>query len=238
MTRFQLSAGLIAITLGASTAAHAQSLRTWVSGVGDDANPCSRTAPCKSFAGALSKTSAGGEIDALDAGDFGPVSINKAITINGGGGQVASALATGGAGILIQAGANDAVLLRNIDVIGSGLTGDGVQVSTAGSVHLQNLKISGFQGNGINISSSTTIRVFVDEVTSSENGLSGLNASGNGVVANVSINNSHFEHNAGAGVMAAGGSKVVAVNVTSDGNASGFAADKSASDTLKSADPR
>src|SRR6185369_8284679 len=74
--------------LGASAQLHAQSPRTWVSGVGDDANPCSRTAPCKTFPGAISKTAAGGEINCLDPGGFGTVTITKSITIdcsNGGG---------------------------------------------------------------------------------------------------------------------------------------------------------
>src|SRR5882672_11712612 len=62
--------------------AFAQATRTWVSGAGDDVNPCSRTAPCKTFAGAISKTAAGGEIDALDPGGFGAVTITKSITID------------------------------------------------------------------------------------------------------------------------------------------------------------
>src|SRR6202050_4423772 len=78
--------------------AHAQATRTWISGVGDDANPCSRTAPCKTFAGAISKTSTGGEIDALDPGGFGALTITKAIIIDGGGGQIASVLVSGAGG--------------------------------------------------------------------------------------------------------------------------------------------
>ena len=62
---------------------HAQATRTWVSGVGDDVNPCSRTAPCKTFAGAISKTAAGGEISVLDPGGYGAVTIAKSITIGG-----------------------------------------------------------------------------------------------------------------------------------------------------------
>lgn len=85
--------------------ASAQAPRTWVSGVGDDANPCSRTAPCKTFAGAISKTAAGGEIDALDPGGFGALTITKAITIDGGGGQVASVLVSGTNGKVVSAGA-------------------------------------------------------------------------------------------------------------------------------------
>src|SRR6188474_149171 len=86
--------------------AQAQATRTWVSGVGDDANPCSRTAPCKTFAGAISKTAAGGEISVLDPGGFGAVTITKAITINGEG-TLAGILSAGTTGIIVNAGAND-----------------------------------------------------------------------------------------------------------------------------------
>ena len=98
--------GLIVMTLGLfalAAPAHAQASRTWVSGVGDDANPCSRTAPCKTFAGAISKTAVGGEIDAFDPGGFGAVTITKAITLDGGGGQNASILTSSGPGITITA---------------------------------------------------------------------------------------------------------------------------------------
>src|ERR1700738_2056909 len=81
-TRLYLKLSLICASsvLIASTV-HAQATRTWVSGVGDDANPCSRTAPCKTFAGAISKTATGGEINVLDPGGFGTVTITKSISI-------------------------------------------------------------------------------------------------------------------------------------------------------------
>src|SRR5215470_7113923 len=101
MTRITLKL-LMMIALG-TTIVYGQATRTWVSGVGDDGNPCSRFAPCKTFAGALIKTAAGGEIDALDPGGFGAVVITKAITIDGGGGQVASVLVAGTNGIIINA---------------------------------------------------------------------------------------------------------------------------------------
>src|SRR5438270_9847662 len=94
---------------------HAQATRTWVSGVGDDVNPCSRTAPCKTFAGAISKTAAGGEIDALDPAGFGTLTITKSITIDGGAGQVGSVLASGTNGFVVAAGPNDVVTLRNLN---------------------------------------------------------------------------------------------------------------------------
>src|ERR1700729_3254009 len=102
-----------AVALLTASSAFAQATRTRVSGVGDDANPCSRTAPCKTWAGAISKTAAGGEIDALDPGGFGSVTITKSITLDGGGGQVASTLVSGTNGIAVSAASTDIVILRN-----------------------------------------------------------------------------------------------------------------------------
>src|SRR6201994_1245486 len=108
----------------ASAPAHAQASRTWVSGVGDDANPCSRTAPCKTFAGAISKTAAGGEINCLDPGGFGAVTITKSITIDCTA-TLAGILVSGTNGINVSAGTNDVVFLKGLDFegIGTGLVG-------------------------------------------------------------------------------------------------------------------
>src|SRR6516164_10666767 len=110
------SVALLVICL-LSGAADAQATRTWVSGVGDDANPCSRTAPCKTFAGAISKTAPAGEIDTLDPGGFGAVTITKSITIDGTAG-LAGVLVSGTNGIVVNAGSGDVVILRNIDFNG------------------------------------------------------------------------------------------------------------------------
>ncbi len=91
---------------------------TFVSGVGDDSNPCSREAPCRTFAAAISKTKAGGEIDVLDPGGYGPVTITKSITIDGKG--MASILASGTNGISVNAGSTDVVILRNLSITGAG----------------------------------------------------------------------------------------------------------------------
>jgi hypothetical protein len=130
---------------------YGQASRTWVSGVGDDANPCSRTAPCKTFAGAISKTAPGGEIDALDPGGFGALTITKAITIDGGGGQVASVLVSGTNGITVQAGPADVVILRNLRIngIGSGL--NGIQFNSGKDLNVENCYVFGFTQNGLNI---------------------------------------------------------------------------------------
>src|SRR6267378_4028202 len=156
MLPLSISLTLLMICLW-SSAAQAQATRTWVSGVGDDANPCSRTAPCKTFAGAISKTAAGGEIDALDPGGFGAVTITKAITIDGAGTN-ASILASGTTGVIINAGAADVVILRNLSINGAPPTSpglNGIRFIAGGELHLDNVAIFGFgatgafQGNGI-----------------------------------------------------------------------------------------
>ncbi len=122
--------------------AAAQATRTWVSGVGDDVNPCSRTAPCKTFAGAISKTAAFGEINCIDPGGFGAVTITKSITIDCGG-TFGSILASGTNGINVN-GSNIIVAIRNISINGA-LTGlVGINFTTGLSLHVENVNIIGF----------------------------------------------------------------------------------------------
>src|SRR6266700_8319621 len=174
--------------------AQGQATRTWVSGVGDDVNPCSRTAPCKTFAGAISKTAAGGEIDALDPAGYGAVTITKSITIDGGGGQVASVLVSGTNGIVVQANAStDVVNLRNLRINGIGSGINGVQFNSGKALLIQNCEIFGFTGNGINITSAGG-KVFVDGTRSDNNGGSGISVLATATTF-VSINNSQFELN-------------------------------------------
>jgi hypothetical protein len=145
------SLSLLAFVVLGAAMMYGQATRTWVSGVGDDANPCSRTAPCKTFAGAISKTAPGGEIDALDPGGFGALTITKAITLDGGGGQVASVLVSGTNGIVVQAGANDVVIIRNLRIngISSGLSG--IRFLSGKDLNVENCFIFGFTQNGIDI---------------------------------------------------------------------------------------
>ena len=158
------------LALAFSSLASAQATRTWVSGVGDDANPCSRTAPCKTFAGAISKTAAGGEIDNLDAGGFGAVTITKSITIDGSEGGVGSVLVSGTNGINIAAGANDIVTIRNVEFQGINNAGtaqglNGINITSGGTIHLEHLKITGFSQNGVKIAASAAINVSMYDCT-------------------------------------------------------------------------
>jgi hypothetical protein len=150
------------LSSGFATFASAQAFRTWVSGVGDDANPCSLSAPCKTWAGAISKTAPGGEIDALNPGGFGAVTINKSITLDGGGGQSASILVSGTNGIIVAAASTDIVVLRNIQfqgVLGNGSNSNaglnGIRVLSGKSVTVDHCSITGFAQNAIDLESST-----------------------------------------------------------------------------------
>ena len=142
---------LATLLLGLGSSAHAQATRTWVSGVGDDANPCSRTAPCKTFAGAISKTAAGGEIDAMDDAGYGGVTITKSITINGGG-HIAGILVSGAGqnGITINAAATDVVVLRGLTFTGVSGALNAVRYMAARYVVVEDSTIEGY-ANGINM---------------------------------------------------------------------------------------
>lgn len=132
--------------------ANAQATRTWVSGVGDDANPCSRTAPCKTFAGAISKTLTGGIISVLDPGGFGAVTITKPITLTGPPGY-GSIIASGFQGIIINiTSANPGpVVIRNIDITGAGTTlgTNGINFIAGRTLRIQNVNVESFSGNGL-----------------------------------------------------------------------------------------
>lgn len=155
---------LVVFTLVFSSLAQAQATRTWVSGVGDDANPCSRTAPCKTFAGAISKTAAGGEINVLDPGGFGAVTITKAITIDGGTGSGwGSILASLTNGVIVNAGANDVVRLRNLSIQGIGNGINGIRYLAGKALHVENSLIMGFTTNGIEVNKTAAGALFVSD---------------------------------------------------------------------------
>lgn len=149
---------LTAVALGAGSLARAASDRTWVSGVGDDTAPCSRTAPCKTFAGAISKTNTGGEVDCIDTGSYGTVTISKSMTIDGGY-NFASILAPSGSAITIDdAGDNSAIVrLRNLSLQGSGTGVTGIQAISFKKLEVENCRIAQFKGGvgrGISVTNS------------------------------------------------------------------------------------
>ena len=183
---------LIVLTLGISSIANAQATRTWVSGVGDDANPCSRTAPCKTYAGAISKTAAAGEISTLDPGGFGVVTITKAMTINGDG-TLAGILNAGTTGIIVNAGANDVVYIRNVSINGAGSGLNGIRYLAGKALHVENCNIYGIgnntagNGHGILVALTATAGgLFVKDTNIKTCAVDGINvATTTGFVAGV-----------------------------------------------------
>ena len=199
---------ILLASLLASTPARAQATRTWVSGVGDDANPCSRTAPCKTFAGAISKTAAGGEIDALDPGGFGSVTITKSITLDGGGGQVASILSSGTIGVIVNA-AGAVVVLRNLSINGAGVTlgTSGIRFLAGKSLHVEHCTIQNFSQNGIEVALTAAGGALYVRDTSISSSTNGINVKTTTGLVAATVEKSCLDDNA-IGLLAGDNSRV------------------------------
>ena len=214
--RFTLNILAIAVfTLTVASMAQAQATRTWVSGVGDDANPCSRTAPCKTFAGAISKTATNGEIDALDPAGFGAVTITKSITIDGSPTGVAGILNAGTTGIIINMAAGDvrkSATIRGVSIQGAGTGTRGFNILAATRVYIENCFISGQNGSpGDGIVDSRTVAnsiLEVDNTTITNNTGNGINVTAAGTSGvQVHVSNSRLEGNGNTGLVLATGAK-------------------------------
>lgn len=206
--------GLLVLTIGflvpflASAPAHAQATRTWVSGVGDDANPCSRTAPCKTFAGAISKTAAFGEINVLDPGGFGAVTITKSISITST--FEAGVLVSGTNGIVVSLPAStDRVLLQGLDIEGLGTGLDGVKIIGSGTTTIVNCQIRHFTGNGVNLVGTSGARAIIKDSVITNNA-GGFNIAGSGGVANTGLSfTTLYDNNPGFAIQVAAPSNLL-----------------------------
>jgi len=176
MIKFRLTLKLVAIaifTFAFASMAQAQASRTWVSGVGDDANPCSRTAPCKTWAGAISKTAACGEIDALDPGGYGAVTITKSVTLDGTG-TFASILASLTTGITVNAASTDVITIRGISINGfcNGLRA--MNILQAKTVNIEDCVMFRFAGPGILVNESNDLQLNIRNTVVRDNTGAGL----------------------------------------------------------------
>ena len=180
---------------------HSQAVRTWVSGVGDDVNPCSRTAPCKTFAGAISKTAANGEINCLDSGGFGSVTIIKSMTIDCKSTQAGIlAASTTGINVNIKSGTDVArtFRLRGLNINGTGTGINGVRVMDAASVYIENTVIDGFTQNGVLVENG---KVVISGSTIRNNTLAGVGGTPTADPAEIMVSGSLIAGN-GIGVSA------------------------------------
>jgi hypothetical protein len=215
---------VVTFILVVASAAQAQATRTWVSGVGDDVNPCSRTAPCKTFAGAISKTAKDGEISVLDPGGYGAVTITKSIYINGthgaGYGSIIASLVNG---IVINiTDVNDvrkAVRLRALDINGASTGINGVSILAANQVFIEDSVIDGFTGDGINsgmgirMATANTCNLYVSDTMIHKN-VKGIRVASNAGFAAADIKNCNIENNSQIGVEAASANSFVVVEGT------------------------
>lgn len=226
MRRFSFLALIVGLFLPALAAApaHAQATRTWVSGVGDDVNPCSRTAPCKTFAGAISKTAAAGEINCLDSAGFGAVTITKSISIICEG-VIGGVLSSGTNGIIINALATDEVVLKGLDINGANTGLNGIRVLSVGAVTIQDTIIQNTTGFGIQINNTAASTFMISRVTSTNNASGGVqlrpnaaSALATGIIENLIA----YKNGAGIVIDGNGGSSVNATIRESDlGNNTG-----------------
>jgi hypothetical protein len=213
---------VLIFTCAFASLAQAQATRTWVSGVGDDANPCSRTAPCKTFAGAISKTADCGEIDALDPGGFGAVTITKSITIDGTG-TLAGILASLTTGVIINADNTKVITLRGLSINGACNGIRGVNVIQAKTVNIEDCVIFRFANEGVLVNDADGTNLNVRNTVIRDNtgdGISTTTSSGSAKIR-TTLDNVRLSGN-GNGLHAKSGSLVSArncvfANNTSDG---------------------
>jgi hypothetical protein len=237
--RTAILAGAVYAIAGAATPAAAQATRTWVSGVGDDVNPCSRTAPCKTFAGAISKTAIGGEINCLDPGGYGAVTINKSLTIDchyTEGGALA-----GGNGITVNDSLSATpgtavVFLRGLDIFGVNPPSNGVRFITGAALHIEDSVIRRFNAtnsSGVSFAPTGAAKLYISNSTIADNSVSSTGAGievapvAGGGNAKVVLTNVRIRNNASDGVRlksANGPVTVLIENCDISGNIQGVAA--------------
>ena len=213
--------GSIVAVAAYAAPAHAQATRTWVSGVGDDVNPCSRTAPCKTFPGAISKTAANGEIDCLDPGGFGQVTITKSITIDCGGvtGGILSSLVNG---VIVNAGVNDRIVLRNLNINGVGNGSTGVRFLGGLHLTLENVRIQGTTGIGVDVNKGASGNLYMHNVYITQTGTAVRLFTGAGGI-NAILNDVKIDAVTGNGLEVASGSTVATIANSAITNVTGSA---------------
>jgi hypothetical protein len=240
MSRILQSAAIVAAVLAlGQTSSHAQATRTWVSGVGNDADPCSRTAPCRTFAGAISQTAINGEINCLDPGAYGTVTITKSITIDCHE-NFASSLASGTTGITINIAAGNAndplrsVRLRNLNINGAGSSGAagtrtgirGIRIDNAATVFIEDCFILNFTQQGILDQRTTGGTLVVNNTTVVHNAGAGIQIapSSGSVRIDAALNNVRSENNSD-GVRVGSGARVMVKHSMLSNNTNGVQVD-------------
>lgn len=218
---------LTVIVMAGATMAQAQATRTWVSGVGDDVNPCSRTAPCKTFAGAISKTATNGEINCLDPAGYGAVTVTKSITIDCEDTQ-GSILSAGTNGVIVNITAvsdtKKAFKLRGVSINGAGTGINGIRVLAANQVDLDEVVIQGVTNHGVSLETTTgATKVSIGNTTINNTNSNGINSFIIGGNVTLAISNSRILNTA-TGVNLSNGTNATIIDSTVSGSTNGVLA--------------
>jgi len=235
MSKFLKIFVVLCFTFAVCSVAQAQATRTWVSGVGDDVNPCSRTAPCKTWAGAISKTFINGEIDALDPGGYGTLTITKSITIDGGtGAGWGSTLGAGtnGFNINIAVNANDPIrqaILKHLSINGAGSIGavgtrtgvNGVNYIQGSQVIIEDCQIFNFATTGIRVALTAGGALTVSRTTIDTNAV-GISQTTTAGTLNTTISDSTIQNNTSNGVQVDAGTCNVSNSTISNNGGAGI----------------
>lgn len=227
--------------------ANAETMRRYVSVNGRDENPCTATSPCQTFQGAIAKTMAGGEIYALNSGNFGPVTITQSVNLTGAN-VAAGVMAAGVSGVTINAGPNDVVQLRGLDVNGGGTGTTGIQFNSGSSLQIKDSTIRGFV-TGLGFTPSASGALFVQSTLINNNttgvflqgampnsgvlsdvqvigNVSGLVATGsnNAAIATLTVQGSVVASNRTVGLLSNGNSVIAVTDSTISNNGIGLQA--------------
>ena len=222
MFRFRMMLNALAFTvvsLALASIAQAQVPQTFVSAQqGNDANPCTVAAPCRTFTQALTQVQAGGVVTALDSGDYEPFDVRQSVTVQAAPGVYAGITNSLASAVSVGAGANDVVVLRGLTFIGTGgQQGQAVGFGSGKAVHVENCVIDGYS-NGIQSNSSTSsAQLFVSDTTV-RNCFYGIAIN----AGKATVEHSRVLKNIAGGLLAAAGTKVTVRDSVASGNGYGF----------------
>jgi hypothetical protein len=232
-----MAIGVVLVSGLFTSPASAQATRTWVSGVGDDVNPCSRTAPCKTFAGAISKTAAGGIINCIDPGGFGQLTITKSIEIDCL--NTKAGVLSPGTNAISVITAGTIVVLRGLSIEGVGTGLVGVNITAAATVHIEKSTIRGFRGgnaSAVRVSNTSgNAQVNISDSNLTDSGAGVLSVPSAPAFTFVELRNVNVNGNSN-GVANAANSRMRISHAVFSGNTTGILADPGSIVTLNDTD--
>ena len=193
------------VCLSPAAPAQAQAARTFVSAAGSDSNNCTNVvSPCRHFAAAYAKTAAEGEIDVLDPANYGELTIDHGISVQGHGWASVSAV-TNGAAITITGG--DKINISGVILDGgAAINSNGIRFNSAGSLTVRDCVVRNFANYGILFAPTNSSQLFVSNTLVSDNGYIGISiqSAGPGTTTGV-LNRVKIENNASDGLNAGSG---------------------------------